>query len=221
MRHAAATLEAYERWAPRYAAAAHNPLMRVEQDAMLEQWPDVTGRRVLDLACGTGRYTRLLAESQAAHVVALDFSAAMLRQVPAGSSVRASMAHLPFVDGAFAAVISGLALGHCADLHRWMTEVARVLEPGGTLLYSDFHPDAARAGLTRSFKDERDRTFTVPHRRHGITAQKQAAAAANLTIVAIREVRVGYELQETFPGSDEFYARWHGLPLVLVVRARK
>jgi malonyl-CoA O-methyltransferase len=195
--------------------------MRVEQRAMLEQWPDIVGRRVLDLACGTGRYAQLLAESLAAHVVALDFSAAMLRQVSAGGRVRASMMHLPFVHGAFGVVISGLALGHSTEIHRWMTEVARVLEPGGTLLYSDFHPDAARAGLTRSFKDERDRTFTLPHHRYDVAAQKQAAAAANLTIVAIREVRVGHELQEAFPGSDEFYARWHGLPLVLVVRARK
>jgi len=218
---ATATLEAYERWAPIYPPVAHNPLMRVEQQAMMEQWPDVAGRRALDLACGTGRYTRLLAEAKAADVIALDFCAPMLRQVSAASRVCASMMHLPFVSGAFDVVIAGLALGHATGVRGWMAEIARVLNKGGTLLYSDFHPEAARAGLTRSFKDKDDRTCTVPHRCYDIASQREAAAAAHLTIETVREIRVGVELQEGFPKSDEFYRRWHGLPIVLVMRARK
>jgi ubiquinone/menaquinone biosynthesis C-methylase UbiE len=217
----AATLEAYERWAPRYPAVPHNPLMRVEQDAMLEQWPDIAGRRALDLACGSGRYSRLLAQSRASDVVAVDFSEGMLRLVSDAHRVRASMMRLPFASGAFAAVICGLALGHAAQLREWILEIARVLEPGGTLLYSDFHPEAFRAGLTRSFKDEDGRTFTLPHRCHDVATQREAAAEAGLRVASVRELRVGYELRESFSGSEEFYARWHGLPLVLVVRACK
>ena len=48
-----------------------------------------------------------------------------------------------------------------------------------------------------------------------------AAAAAHLTIEGAHEIRVGFELQEKFPQSDAFYRQWHGLPIVLVVRARK
>jgi ubiquinone/menaquinone biosynthesis C-methylase UbiE len=211
----------YERWAPGYPPVSHNPLMRVEQQAMLDLWPDVAGRRTLDLACGTGRYASVLAEAQATTVIALDFSTAMLRQVTAGTVVCASMMQLPFVAGAFDVVISGLALGHATAVDSWMLEISRVLDPGGVLLYSDFHPEAARAGLTRSFKDARDCSYTVPHRCYDVGIQEQAAAQANLTIEIVREIRVGVELRETFPRSDEFYRRWHGLPLVLVVRARK
>jgi malonyl-CoA O-methyltransferase len=215
------TLEAYDRWAPTYPPEAHNPLMRAEQKAMLARWPDVTGRLTLDLACGTGRYATLLAQSGARAVVAADFSAAMLRQVSVGTPVRADMAQLPFVDDAFDVVICGLALGHASDLLAWMGEIGRVLKEGGVLLYSDFHPEAALAGLTRSFKDERNRSFTLPHCRHGLSEQREALAAADLTIEAIDELRVGVECQEAFPGSEAFYRQWHGLPLVLVVRARK
>jgi len=218
---AAATLEAYERWAPVYPPVAHNPLMRVEQQAMMEQWPDVTGRRALDLACGTGRYTRLLAEAKAADVVALDFCAPMLQQVSAARRICANMMHLPFVSGAFDVVIAGLALGHATGVQVWMDEIGRVLDKGGILLYSDFHPEAARAGLTRSFKDKDDRTCTVPHRCYDIASQREAAAAAHLSIETIREIRVGVELREAFPKSEEFYRQWHGLPIVLVVCARK
>lgn len=218
---AAETLEAYERWAPLYPPVAHNPLMRVEQQAMIEHWPEVAGRRALDLACGTGRYSRLLAETHAAEVVAVDFCVPMLKQVLTSNRVCASMMHLPFANHAFDVVISGLALGHASGIRPWMAEVARVLRGNGTLLYSDFHPEAARMGLTRSFKDQNDETCTVPHQYYGLDSQREAAAAAGLTIDVIREIRVGVELREPFPKSENFYRRWDGVPIVLIVRARK
>jgi malonyl-CoA O-methyltransferase len=216
-----ATREAYERWAPIYPPVAHNPLMRAEQQAMLEQWPEVAGRRTLDLACGSGRYVRQLVDAGASDVVAVDYCAAMLQQVSGAHRVRANMMQLPFLKGAFDVVVSGLALGHAGSAVEWMTEISRVLSDDGCLLYSDFHPASARAGLTRSFKDQHDRTCTVPHYCHDLAAQKKAAIAANLTIEIITEIRVGVELREEFPKSDGFYRRWHGLPIVLVVRARK
>jgi len=217
----AQTRAAYQRWAPLYPPVAHNPLMRAEQRAMVELWPDVARLRALDLACGSGRYSRLLAESNAAEVTAVDFCAPMLAQVSAARRVCASMMQLPFPAGAFDVVISGLALGHATGIVAWMAEAARVLDKGGILLYSDFHPEAALAGLPRSFRDGSDRTITVPHNCFDVASQREAAAAANLTIEAVREVRVGFELREPFAKSEEFYHRWRGLALVLIVRARK
>ena len=217
----AETLAAYQRWAPLYPPVAHNPLMRAEQQAMLLYWPEVAGRRVLDLACGTGRYSRLLAEGGAADVIALDFCVPMLMQVPNGRRVCASMMQLPFAAGTFDVVISGLALGHAADVYPWMTEISRVLRIGGTLLYSDFHPDAARAGLTRSFKDIDDETCSVPHAQFPVTTQIAAAKAAGLRVESVHEVRVGIELCEPFENCEDFYRQWHGLPIVLVLRAHK
>jgi ubiquinone/menaquinone biosynthesis C-methylase UbiE len=221
MNVAAETLVAYQRWAPRYPPVAHNPLMRAEQQAMLLYWPEVAGLRVLDLACGTGRYSRLLAKAGASDLVALDFCVPMLMQVPNGSKVCASMMQLPFAADTFDVVISGLALGHAADVHLWMAEIARVLRNGGTLLYSDFHPDAARVGLTRSFKDIDDETCSVPHAQYPVTTQIEAAKAAGLRVDTVHEVRVGIELREPFAKSEDFYRNWDGLPIVLVVRAHK
>jgi malonyl-CoA O-methyltransferase len=99
--------------------------------------------------------------------------------------------------------------------------VARVLRPGGTLLYSDFHPAASRRGLRRSFKDRLNRPITVPHCSHGLDAQRHAAAVAGLTLQVVRELRAGIEFLEAFPGSEEFYHREFGTPLVLVIRASR
>jgi malonyl-CoA O-methyltransferase len=215
------TLRAYRRWAPVYPPIAHNPLMRVEERAMLERWPDVKGKRALDLACGSGRYSQQLERTGACKIVATDFCMPMLERVSTGHCVCASMMRLPFVSDAFDVVISGLALGHATSVDAWMVEIARVLAPAGTLLYSDFHPDAARAGLTRSFKDQNNETWTVPHYLFEVDAQRAAAANAGLRIECLHEVRVGEELSEPFAHSQEFYRRWDGLPIVLVVRAHK
>jgi malonyl-CoA O-methyltransferase len=221
MNIAAETLAAYERWAPLYPPVAHNPFMRAEQHAMLQFWPAVTGLRALDLACGTGRYARLLTEGGASEVIALDFCVPMLKQVPSGARVCASMMQLPFADQTFHVVISGLALGHASGISPWMQEMARVLRDGGTLLYSDFHPAAARAGLTRSFKDVEDRTQSVPHADYPVPMQIAAAQRAGLQVECVHEIRIGIEMREPFAKSEEFYRRWDGLPIALVVKARK
>jgi malonyl-CoA O-methyltransferase len=162
-----------------------------------------------------------MVESQAAAVTALDFSTAMLQRVANCQRVQASMMSLPFVSGAFDAIISGLAIGHASSVQRWMSEVARVLDRGGVLLYSDFHPEAARAGFTRSFKDEHGVTCVVPHNSFEVDVQATAAAEAGLVVDGVRELRAGMEVREPFSGSESFYQQWHGLPLVLIVRARK
>jgi ubiquinone/menaquinone biosynthesis C-methylase UbiE len=218
---ATSTLEAYERWAPAYPPVAHNPLMRAEQRSMLEVWPNMDGRRVLDLACGSGRYCHLLRESNAAQVVALDFCMGMLEQVAAAARVRASMMQLPFRAAVFDAVVSGLAVGHATDIRQWMSEVARVLRPEGNLVYSDFHSEAIRAGMTRSFKDSANATWMVPHQVYDLSCQQEAMAAAGLTIETVSEVRMGMELNEAFPGSEQVYRKWYGVPVVLIVRACK
>ena len=221
---ALANLDAYDIWAKDYPPVPHNPLMRAEQHAMQELWPEarhVEGARTLDLACGTGRYARLLQQGGAASVVAVDFSVAMLLRLEGESRVRGDMMSLPFAPGVFDIVVCGLAVGHAPQLDRWAAEIARVLVPGGVALYSDFHPDAARAGMTRSFTDSDHRRHTLHHRCYALVDHVRAAQAAGMHIEATREVRVGFQLQEGFAGAEAFYTRWHGLPVVLALRARK
>ena len=216
-----ATLEAYERWAPLYPPEPHNPVMVAEQREVLALLPPLEGRRVLDLACGTGRYARLAAESGAGEIVAADFSPAMLHRVTGAMRVRASLAQLPLQSCAFDCVVSGLALGHAADLTACVIEIARVLREGGTLVYSDFHDEAWRAGLTRSFKDTQGNPMTLPCDGYSPAQHRAALLAAGLEVERMQELRVGIEFTEPFTNSAGFYQRHHGVPLVLVVRAGK
>ena len=53
-------LDGYDRWAKQYART-HNPVLELEQRALQELLPNLTNRDVLDVACGCGRVTNLLA----------------------------------------------------------------------------------------------------------------------------------------------------------------
>lgn len=218
---ALANIEAYDLWAESYPPLPHNPLMRAEQEALLALCPDVTDKRVLDLACGSGRYGLIAKQRGAAFVVGCDLSGAMLARAPLDLRVRADMMRLPFAPGSFDVVVSGLAVGHADDLDAWMRGIARVLAPGGQLVYSDFHPDAARAGMTRSFSDGQGRRHELLHALHDPDTHRAVAERAGLRLQASRTVRVGHELSEEFSGSEAFYARWRSLAVVLALRVVK
>jgi ubiquinone/menaquinone biosynthesis C-methylase UbiE len=95
---------------------------------------------LLDVACGTGRYTRWLAARYGGRrVVGLDLSFPMLRRavraVDAGGDtnyVRASALALPLPDATFGAVNCFAALHLFPDPARAVQEVGRVLRPGGS-----------------------------------------------------------------------------------------
>lgn len=96
---------------------------------------------VLDAACGTGRWARLLARhSQPAQVVAVDISKEMLAQQARQnlgeglgahiSLFRADVTCLPFVENVFGAGNCFTAFHLFPDLDQAVAELARVLKPG-------------------------------------------------------------------------------------------
>ena len=91
--------------------------------------------RTLDLGCGTGRTLPLL--PRGVRPIALDPSPAPLqrarRRAPGVAFVRASAEALPFRDGTFDTVLSGLVFCSVGDPRRGLAEVRRVLRPDGEL----------------------------------------------------------------------------------------
>jgi SAM-dependent methyltransferase len=117
------------------------------------------GQPVLDLGCGPGRHTAVLAR-RGARVVGLDLSRALLRaarEAGAERLVRGDMRGLPFQDGAFDAVLNLFtSFGYFADdaeHEAVLREVARVLRRGGSFVLDFLNAPAVRAGLVP--RDER------------------------------------------------------------------
>lgn len=97
------------------------------------------GRRVLDIATGTGDLALDLARAGARQVVGADFAAAMLAAAThkVGGSmplVLADAQRLPFGDATFDAVTNAFLLRNLSDLDLGLREMRRVLKPGGRLV---------------------------------------------------------------------------------------
>jgi ubiquinone/menaquinone biosynthesis C-methylase UbiE len=102
-------------------------------------------RRILDMGCGTGKQTVLLAP-HAEEVWAIDLSAASLRQAQARCAqagvrnvrfIQQSIVKLPAQDGSVDAIFSyGDVISHVHDAYRQVfAECGRVLAPGGVLAF--------------------------------------------------------------------------------------
>jgi len=108
------------------------------------------GRRVLDLACGTGDIAWLLADSH--DVIGLDLTEAMLaiakRRAPRPGAragwVAGDMMRLPFAAAAFDVVTTSYGLRNVPVLEGALAEIARVLRPGGLLVSLDFNNPESR-----------------------------------------------------------------------------
>jgi demethylmenaquinone methyltransferase/2-methoxy-6-polyprenyl-1,4-benzoquinol methylase len=102
--------------------------------------------KVLDLACGTGDIAFALAH-RGARVVGLDITHRMVQlaqQKAEGAErlvrfVTGDMMALPFRDGEFDVVTTGYGIRNVPEISQAVSEMRRVLKPGGTLLSLDFN----------------------------------------------------------------------------------
>jgi demethylmenaquinone methyltransferase / 2-methoxy-6-polyprenyl-1,4-benzoquinol methylase len=109
--------------------------------------------RVLDVATGPGGVALAITRATGAYVVGLDLTAPMLRQARRNvarrgeriSLVQGRGEQLPFPDGAFDAVTFEYLLRYVEDPQATLSELVRVLRPGGTLASMEFHvPEQAK-----------------------------------------------------------------------------
>jgi SAM-dependent methyltransferase len=115
--------------------------------AFFAMLPEVEGLAGLDVGCGEGHNTRLLA-GRGARMAGIDISPTFVRcaaeaeeEHPLGISYEvASAADLPFEDASFDFATAFMSLMDMPDTGRVLAEVFRVIRPGGFLQFSITHP---------------------------------------------------------------------------------
>jgi len=137
---------AYDAMAETYDALDNQPFYLTQYRTYME---DIAARsamwrgRVLDLGCGTGIHTMAVAPL-ADQVVGIDFSPGLVRKarrklegLPGAFLMVADATAMPFRHAAFDAAQSyGEPLSHVADPDGVLTELARVMRPGGRVVLS-------------------------------------------------------------------------------------
>ncbi len=151
-RDAAAFTRGFDRF---YTATAGLYDFSVRHFPVWRRWlrralPHVQGPRVLEVSCGTGYLLTCLARDFESH--ALDYNLEMLRTTRrnlrrAGLSAalcQGTVDRLPFPSGCFDTVVNTMAFSGFPDGRRALSELARVLAPGGRIVLIDVnHPEGA------------------------------------------------------------------------------
>ena len=212
--------EAYRLWAPTYERS--EALAILDEQARRRLAPDVAPP-LLDAACGTGRRLGPARAGRRRGALGIDAVFEMLREGEREAPVAvADVRALPFGSGTFGTAWCRLAIGHLRDPAPAYSELGRVLAPSGFLFVTDFHPEAARRGMVRSFRSG-ESTFEVEHHVHDLPAHERAAAGAGLAVDGILELVVGEELRPHFEaaGKPDLYERQRGQPVLLALRLRR
>ena len=137
------------KWHSDYIQNAYHELKRGTTRKQLDTLNiNATGKRVLDVGCGPGNLLVALAADVPEFLIGVDVDETFLvfgrSQVeksidpPAAVPIllRASLPTLPFADETFDLVTCFLVMPHVPDDRTALTELARVLKPGGTLAIS-------------------------------------------------------------------------------------
>jgi ubiquinone/menaquinone biosynthesis C-methylase UbiE len=181
---------------------------------------ETSGRRILEVGCGSAMCSRWLA-ARGARPVASDLSAGMLRHARVGAAqtgiavplVQADAQYLPFADESFDIAFTAFgAVPFVADSARVMREAARVLVPGGRWVFATSHPtrwvfpdDPGPEGLTATMSyfdrtpyvefDAANRPTYVEHHRT-LGDRVREIVAAGLALVDVVEPEWPPELTE-------------------------
>jgi SAM-dependent methyltransferase len=108
--------------------------------------PDLAGRRVVDLGCGFGWFSRWACENGATSVLGIDVSTKMLDRARAdtnAATIGYRCCDLDVLDldtGSADVVFSSLTFHYVRDLARLLSTVGGSLAPGGSLVFSVEHP---------------------------------------------------------------------------------
>ena len=133
--------------------------------AFLTMLPEVVGLAGLDVGCGEGHNTRVMAE-RGARMTGVDISASLVghareaeKALPLGIRYEAASAvELPFDDASFDFVTAFMSLMDIPETGRVFAEIYRVLRPGGFLQFSISHP-CFETPHRKTLRDESGRAY--------------------------------------------------------------
>lgn len=213
-----------------------------EWDQLKKLFPDVRGKKVLDLGCGYGWHCAYAVSNGAQSVIGIDASEKMIYEAKKRNSnpkiqyVMCDINQYSYSEALFDCVISNLVLHYIADLDEVYRKVYRTLVPGGYFLMNIEHP-VFTAGLHQEWvRDDRGKAlywpvdcYYMPGGRDTVFLGKHVTKQHHtLTQILGGLLNTGFQIRAVeeavppakmmgLPGMDEEMRR----PMMLLVKVQK
>ncbi|APD07361.1 demethylmenaquinone methyltransferase [Flavobacteriaceae bacterium UJ101] len=143
--------EMFDNISPKYDFLNHFLSMGIDiqwRKKVVKQIQSLQAEKVLDIATGTGDLAIMIAENTKAQITGLDLSAGMLevgrKKVTEKElqnrieMIQGDSENLPFEDDTFDAITVSFGVRNFENLEKGLTEINRVLKPGGTFIILEF-----------------------------------------------------------------------------------
>ncbi len=180
---------------------------------------DVSGKRVVDVSCGTGRWMAFI-EANGGRAAGCDPSSEMLKESRKkinGIVVQGDALRLPFATGIADIVLCTLSLGYLSPVACALQEMRRVARVGGAVIVTDLHPEAVRRGWTHSFRSD-DVVYEIANRPYTL----DDLAVDGLILESAEDLFLGPPQREIFEqaGKAAFFEEACRIPAVLALHWR-
>jgi SAM-dependent methyltransferase len=191
-------------------------------DAVFDAVAEAQPRRVLEVGGGEGELAERITTELGAELVGVDQSERMVElQRAKGIDARVGdVQDLPFADGEFDVALAAWMLYHVPDLDRGLSELARVLEPGGRLVavtnaldhFQELWDLAGRETSIRSFTFRRENGDASLRRHFAHVERRDVRGWVTLDDDAVRGYAESWD--DLRPAADR-------LPLPAPLRVRR
>lgn len=227
---------------------------KIEWPCIKTMTPDLKNKNVLDLGCGTGRFTFLLEEYSPARLVGIDISENMLKLADEKAKKRKSIAE--FIKGDIAEassvvndkydfIFSSTTTHFIKDLNKLFKEVYKLLNNGGTAVFSVIHPVYSAQYPIKNgdnfpsddewvvkYLDKGDRSYIQPwieynddidnyltmSYHHTLNDYVKAIISSGFIIEAMEEPYPPEKWKETQPGRYDGYIE---TPTYMIIKIKK
>jgi ubiquinone/menaquinone biosynthesis C-methylase UbiE len=125
-------------------------------------------------------------------------------------------------DSYFDCLVTTLTIAHIKNAEEAIGAWSRVLQTGGDLVITDFHPDMLAKGGKRSFK-EGNRTLSVINYIHPLAEIKETFAKRGFVLIKEEERKVTETLRSWYERQNALavYERFKGIPIIYGLHVKK
>jgi cytosine/adenosine deaminase-related metal-dependent hydrolase/SAM-dependent methyltransferase len=202
-----------------------NPMLSLEERFLPSILPELAGKDVLDVGCGTGRWLEYAIACAPRSITGIDSSPEMLDRTRRKLGRQAVLVvgnatSLPIASMSADVVLASFVASYIADLPRFAAELRRVVRGDGGVYISDLHPATSVAcKWQRGFRSAEKHVglTTCLHRLRTVIS---CFEAAGFEAVCLLEPPFGLAELETFRSAgklESFYAA-AGLPAIYILQ---